>query len=282
MLPESSTASILKNLEDVGVTPPADLQKIREAEQAIDALVNAKPTTGLVDAIYEGKLTPKQLTTQATDAAATLVYAEKLRDVRNAAAGAFEKRRRRLLRDHGAELIEALRVPFDQAAASLVSTIEIIGVAPNVKAVQSQAGPAAAVAWSTRTEAEGTLGMTRRIVNNLATVGYGNARMARPVARYVAEAKGLDELDRAGALLTQGWTALAAEFALRLNTPEEAEKLEAGARSVTDEAERAVRVEANASANRKIEREADFWKGTLGKTPRLVQPDAAPVAADVQ
>ncbi len=246
-----------RNLERLGIDPPAEFVRARTLlTLGVDTAL-ANPVDALLADFQTGSLTerkfPDRLRAAALEVAAKDAAYAVLRDltpplVRHAA---------RAVRDDGDRLITELRRPFDQAKASMTTAGALFDERTSPERVLALGGEAAA-AWQQMAADADTLDAVRAARMDLARWGYGTAPQ-----RTLMFTSGIDTADQL-AVAEQAfsrsagpgrhWHALtAAGFALHLATAEEVVATQAR-----------LRAEAEQQAEATRRRQTDSWRSPYG------------------
>jgi hypothetical protein len=230
---------LVANLEKYGVATDGTVARTLAIIDAANAVANTQPLKDL-QAAY-GDLTPDTTAHAIIDAASLAAGSQRIREASGVVIGAANGTLRQWIGQHEDKIVKALRPAWDQAAAVVHVAGKHFPPGASPESILG-AGVAAATAYQGLASALDTLAQIRSLRAEVADcAGSGE----QDVTWYITGAKDLDALEAAGrAFHGSGscWHALAfAGFTLRLNTRTEADRLAAGARSVSDAKEQAER-----------------------------------------
>jgi hypothetical protein len=209
-------------LEQLGIAQPAEFADVMATWTELSVLTGAKPAEDLRAAVLDGKVTAKNVGQLVNSAALAVLARDGARSIARDLAAPMATLARRAVRDSAGQLIEAMRPPFDDAIGRLAASVDIIGEGDPKQLATISVGLAAAAEQQ------------RAAVKKLDTVkairyDIGQCIGEAPtVTWWLASVTDADELDRARQC--RGFAELLrAGFTLRLNLPDEAKALEAGA-----------------------------------------------------
>ncbi len=242
-----------RNLERLGVEPPAEFTRARSLLSIGLDTALANPVDALLADFANGSLTeqefPARLRAAALEVAAKDAAYAVLRDltpplVRHAA---------RAVRDDGDRLIHELRVPFDQASKSMITAGALFDEETSPEQVLALGGDAPAV-WQRMAADADVLDLVRAARLDMSRWGFGSA--PQHTLMFTADINSADQLAVAEMAFNRSagpgrhWHALAAAgFRLHLGTAEEVAAAQAHLR---EEAEQ------QAEATRR--RQTDAWR----------------------
>lgn len=241
----SDYIKLTHDLETHGATLPKPVTAARATLAAAKETAAAQPLADLAGEYRTGKITAANVGARMTATGQALAATDHIRQVlatvENGVAGTI----RAGIHDSAETMLLALRPGFDDAAA----IVQTAGshFASGATAEQILAGGVDAVVASQHlNDALNTLGQVRGLRVALADCGYGPDE--QDVTWWIAGADDAESLATARRAYTAPGNAFhnlaALGFTLRMNTPQEAEKVAAGARSATDAREAAAREEA--------------------------------------
>ena len=248
----SALSTVTRYAGALGIDLPAPVVEVVQLQAAISQALQAEPMTTLLTDIATGKLKPAEV----HDAIAATVRAKDITERRSSLAPdldqALGRRARAALQDQGDEIVRRARPAFDQAAATLSTSVEALGVDVTTAALAT-ASPGAIEAWQGRAAAVATLDACRRLRDALGAAGYGRTGdlAALPVTGYIASAKNAADLGRAGQAFRGAdrfATVVAAGFTLRFNTAAEAAEVAAIATAATARAAEEAKAKAKEEA----------------------------------
>ncbi|QYF89711.1 hypothetical protein [Arthrobacter sp. PAMC25284] len=216
------------------------------AEAAIEA---TNPTTAddLNDAIAAGTITPKNLGAKLIEAALALVAAERIHAAAEGTQSAITTIYYDGFRNHADKLVEALRTPFNEAAATLTAAARHFQDGATPQQILN-AGPEAVTAWHGLDAARHTMGQVRTARAIIADIerdnadaylhyiggNHNQAELWHAEAQYTGVGDGLHNLATAGYTLHLNTRAEAAALARTAQTKSAKEQAAAEAARIAE------------------------------------------------
>lgn len=233
------------DLETYGATLPKPVTAARATLAAAKETAAAQPLADLAAEYQSGKVTAANVGARMTEAGQALAGVDHIRQVLTTIENGVTGTIRAGIRTDAEKILTGLRPAFDEAAAIVQTAGAHFGSTATAEQILA-GGVDAVVANQHLTQALNTLTQLRGLRVALCDCGYGADE--QDVTWWIAgadDALALDTARRAYTAPGDAFHNLAAlGFTLRMNTPQEAERVATGAQNATDAREAAQREEA--------------------------------------
>lgn len=249
---------IHKSLDRLGLPIPAEIERVLELRSAIYGVTH--PALNLEQIVLDATLTVKETVSKLQERAAARAMADSFMTMRTDLTRPLDRAMNQAIRSTADTIFVALQERFDQAAAQLQKSIEVLGPDPAEHAVLN-AGPQAHANWQSRKEAIETLRLARSVRAGLGKAGWG-PREER-VSWYIAPVSTLAHFDEATQLGRYHLATLAdAGLGLRLNNLDQIAEIESQVGEMQQESKRTAEAarEASLDAHRaRSARNVEAW-----------------------
>jgi len=223
-------------LEAIGVTPPDPMVNALAVWSAVREVQTDDVLADLKASVANCAVSEKDAVKQVKAAAVALAQRDWGMQVAQNLSKSFVDAQKLVIQYNADEIVTRMRVPFDEATATITNTIQTLG--PDPQSVDlNAAGPVVSTAKQQWQAAVQTLAKIEAVLARMVLMGYGSD--GRRVTWFLADAFDEDTIDQAQQVFQahgDGFTNLIfAGVALHLNTADEAAALAAAAQQVAQE-----------------------------------------------